>query len=80
VSANLKRLIAYGFCFLIAIIVGGAAAAVAGLLGAPGLAVGGAFAAGFLGIMGVGAKVIGPFDFSDDSAPPPAKREKETSS
>jgi hypothetical protein len=62
VSANHIRLIAYGFCFLISIIVGGAAASVAGLgFGGSGQTVAGAFCAGFLGTMGLGSQLIGPF-------------------
>jgi hypothetical protein len=62
VSANHIRLIAYGFCFLISIIVGGAAASVAGLaFGARGQTVAGAFCGGFLGTMGIGSQLIGPF-------------------
>ncbi|AYN40207.1 hypothetical protein D9753_16220 [Streptomyces dangxiongensis] len=78
-TANQKRLVSYGFAFCIAIIIGGACAAVVVALKAPGLTIAGAFAAGFLGIMGVAVKVIGPFDFNDDNAPPPAEQEKEHS-
>jgi hypothetical protein len=70
VSANSKRLIAYVFCLLLSIIVGGVAALVVCLLGAPALAVAGAGAFSLLGVMGVGVKVIGPFDFISDNAPP----------
>jgi hypothetical protein len=70
VSANYKRFIAYVICLLLSIIIGGVAALVVCLLGAPALAVAGAGAFGLLGVLGVGVKVIGPFDFISDNAPP----------
>ncbi|MFG2558374.1 hypothetical protein [Streptomyces sp. NPDC048496] len=69
-NSNQKRLAAYLFCLLLAIIVGGVAALVVALLGAPMLAVAGAGATGFVGVMGIGSKAIGPFVFTDDKAPP----------
>lgn len=79
-TANQKRSVAYGFCLLIAIIIGGACAVMAAVFHAADLEIAGAFAAGFLGIMGVGVKVVGPFEFANGNAPPPAEQEKEHSS
>jgi hypothetical protein len=63
VSPNYIKLILYGFCFLFSIIVGGAAASVAGLaLGASGQTVAAAFCGGFLGTMGIGSQLIGSFN------------------
>ncbi|MCH5676347.1 hypothetical protein [Streptomyces gilvus] len=70
-SANQKKAIAYAFCFLIAIIVGGCCAGVAALLSSPPMAIAGAGAAGWLAIVGIGVKIIGPFDFGSETPPTP---------
>lgn len=67
---NKKKAWAYVFCFLIAIIVGGACAGVVAMLGAPALGIAGAGATGFTVVMGFGCKLIGPFDFTDGGTPP----------
>jgi hypothetical protein len=63
VSANQKKLIAYAFCLLVSIILGGIAAFVIAEIGCPALVIAGAAAATLLGGMDVGARIIGPFEF-----------------
>ncbi|MFF4054578.1 hypothetical protein ACFYZ0_02140 [Streptomyces sp. NPDC001708] len=68
-SPNQWKALAYAFCLLVSIIVGGCCAGVVALLGAPPLGIAGAGAVGWATIMGIGVKVIGPFDFGGGTPP-----------
>ncbi|MFE9868917.1 hypothetical protein ACFYPZ_40945 [Streptomyces sp. NPDC005506] len=77
-NANQKKLIAYVICLLASIIIGGAVALTVALFGGAALVVATAGGGSVLGLMGVGAKIIGPFAFNNDNAPP-AERQREPS-
>ncbi|MGW5130916.1 hypothetical protein [Streptomyces sp. NPDC004135] len=73
-EANLKRLVAYLFCTLFALLGAGISAVVVGVLGAPALFIAGAGGGGFIAVMGLGVKIIGPFEFTaDNPETPPAQ-------
>ncbi|MCX5236269.1 hypothetical protein OG824_13770 [Streptomyces prunicolor] len=70
-EVNLKRLVAYLIWTLCSVFIAGGVALAVSVLGASGLGIAGAGGASFIALLGLGVKVIGPFEFTASKAETP---------